>query len=102
MTDPDLNLLIYAVNSSARHHAASREWWEDILNAGEPVGLPWLVLLGFLRLTTSAVLPLWRGKIRCGSASAIVRRRLYKLHPPDDRLISGEGDAESRRPMEGY
>lgn len=51
---PDLNLLIYAHDSqSARHHEA-RAWWEETLNSQRPVGLAWVTILGFLRLTTHA------------------------------------------------
>ncbi len=49
----DLNVLLYAVNSDAVHHATVREWWENALNDDEAVGLPWVVLLGFLRISTS-------------------------------------------------
>lgn len=50
----DLNILLYAVNSDAQHHQRIREWWESALGDEEIVGLPWIVLLGFLRLATSA------------------------------------------------
>ena len=50
---PDINLLVYAYNSSAPLHPAARRWWEDILSGIRPVGLPWIVLLGYLRLMTS-------------------------------------------------
>ncbi len=49
----DLNLLVYAHNQSDERHAAAREWWEAALNGDEPVGLAWVTLLGFVRLTTS-------------------------------------------------
>ena len=48
----DANLLIYAVDSDAPHHARARRWLEDVLSSGEPVGLAWMVLLAFLRVTT--------------------------------------------------
>ncbi len=50
----DLNVLLYAVNSDAQHHERVREWWEAAVNAEETVGLPWVVLIGFLRLATNA------------------------------------------------
>jgi toxin-antitoxin system PIN domain toxin len=54
----DLNVLLYAVNENAAHHAAAHRWWEKAINGEEPVGLPWIVLLGFLRLSVnSAVFP---------------------------------------------
>lgn len=50
----DLNVLLYAVNHDASRHEAIRSWWETALSADEPIGLPWIVLLGFLRLATNA------------------------------------------------
>jgi len=50
----DLNILLYAVNEDAGHHRVVRRWWEGALSGDEPVGLPWIVLLGFLRLATHA------------------------------------------------
>ena len=52
MIVPDLNLLVYAYNRDAPHHAAARRWWEELLNGDEPVRLPWAVILGFIRLST--------------------------------------------------
>lgn len=52
MTLVDLSLIISAVNSRAPKHRAARHWWEAKLNSDEPVGLSWLVILGFIRLST--------------------------------------------------
>ena len=49
----DLNVLLYAVNSHAIAHERVREWWEAAVNDEESIGLPWIVLLGFLRLSTN-------------------------------------------------
>jgi len=54
----DLNVLIYAINTSSPQHSAVSVWWNDVMNGDEPVGLPWIVLNGFLRLTTrTGILP---------------------------------------------
>jgi hypothetical protein len=54
----DLNVLLYVVNEDAVHHQASLHWWEETLQGDEPVGLAWVVLLGFLRLSTNpAIFP---------------------------------------------
>jgi predicted nucleic acid-binding protein len=50
---PDLNLLVYAYNEDAPLHSASKAWWETCLSGAEPVGLAWVVLLGFARLMSS-------------------------------------------------
>lgn len=52
----DLNVLLYAVNEDSPHHEAALAFWEAALNGDEPVGLPWVVVLGFLRLVTNPVL----------------------------------------------
>lgn len=49
----DLNLLLYAVNADSTHHAAAKHWLESALDDDEPVALPWVVLLGFLRIATN-------------------------------------------------
>jgi uncharacterized protein len=53
MTLVDLTLLMTAVNSRAPMHKAARAWWEEKLNSAEEIGLSWLVVLGFIRLTTN-------------------------------------------------
>jgi toxin-antitoxin system PIN domain toxin len=49
----DLNLLLYAVNSDSPRHAAAKEWVEETIGDVETVAIPWVVILGFLRLSTS-------------------------------------------------
>ncbi|MBI2970153.1 MAG: type II toxin-antitoxin system VapC family toxin [Gammaproteobacteria bacterium] len=52
MIVPDVNLLVYAYNRDAPHHLKAKTWWEDLLNSDEPIGLPWVTGLGFIRLMT--------------------------------------------------
>ena len=52
MIVPDLNLLLYAYNDSSPHYEAARLWWRALLEGTEPVGIPWSVAIGFVRLTT--------------------------------------------------
>jgi hypothetical protein len=52
---PDINLLAYAYNRDAPHHDEAREWWEDRLSSQRTVGIPWVVVLGFVRVMTSRV-----------------------------------------------
>ncbi|MGE3154893.1 MAG: type II toxin-antitoxin system VapC family toxin [Nitrospiraceae bacterium] len=49
----DLNILLYAINEDSPHHSPIQAWWEQALNGDEPLGLPWVVLLGFLRISTN-------------------------------------------------
>lgn len=54
----DLNVLLYAVNLDSAHHRIVRRHWEGAVSGVEAIGLPWAVLLGFLRLATNpAVFP---------------------------------------------
>lgn len=54
MIVPDLNLLIYAVDEDSPFHANAKAWLEDALSKTEAIGFTWIVLLGFVRLTTRA------------------------------------------------
>lgn len=49
----DLNLLLYAIDRTSPLHPPARAWLETTWSGEEPIGLPWIVLLGFLRLSTS-------------------------------------------------
>ncbi len=48
----DANLLIYAVDADSPHHGAARRWLEETLSGSTRVGLAWVALLAFLRVTT--------------------------------------------------
>lgn len=48
----DANILIYAVNTDSPHHQRVRSWLEEALSGREAVGMAWIVLLAFLRVTT--------------------------------------------------
>ncbi len=52
MIIPDVNLLIYAYDSSSLHHHAAREWWQDCMTRKEEVGLATVVVFGFVRIST--------------------------------------------------
>jgi uncharacterized protein len=49
----DANLLLYAYNPSAAQHSKARAWLEEVFSGTEPVGLPWAVVLAFLRIGTN-------------------------------------------------
>ncbi len=54
----DANVLLYAVNEDSRDHAAAKAWLDGGLGGRDVVGLSWVVLLAFLRLSTHrAVFP---------------------------------------------
>jgi toxin-antitoxin system PIN domain toxin len=49
----DLNILLYAVDQGALHHEIAKVHLEEVLSSRESVGFPWVVLLGFLRVSTN-------------------------------------------------
>ncbi|MDC8446957.1 MAG: type II toxin-antitoxin system VapC family toxin [Nitrospira sp.] len=48
----DANLLIYAIDTSSPQHPAARRCIEQLFSSRADVGLAWIVILAFLRLTT--------------------------------------------------
>jgi toxin-antitoxin system PIN domain toxin len=48
----DANLLLYAVDADSPQHARARRWLERTLSSDAAVGLPWIVVLAFVRITT--------------------------------------------------
>lgn len=51
----DLNLLLYAIDEGAANHDRARPWLEETLSGTEQIGFAWIVLLGFLRISTNPV-----------------------------------------------
>jgi uncharacterized protein len=52
MIIPDVNLLLYAYDSDSPFHAKAAAWWQDCLSGPEPVGIPAVVIFGFIRIGT--------------------------------------------------
>jgi hypothetical protein len=68
---PDVNLLVYAYNSDAPRHARARQWWEDAVRGTQPIGVAWVVALGFARIITSRAVmarPMGRQRL-CGTCA---------------------------------
>jgi uncharacterized protein len=49
----DVNLLLYAHLPPSSFHRRAREWLDGVIGGPQRVGLPWLSLLGFLRIATN-------------------------------------------------
>ena len=50
----DLNVLLYALDADSVRHERAAAWLEEAVNGADAeIGLPWAVILGFLRLATS-------------------------------------------------
>lgn len=54
MVIPDVNLLIYAVNKQSVHHERAWEWINSLFRSNRIIGLPMIVLWGYVRIATSA------------------------------------------------
>ncbi len=50
---PDVSVLVHAHNSDSPVHERARRWWDACLSGTEGVGLAWVTLLGFIRITTN-------------------------------------------------
>lgn len=49
----DVNLLLYAYDTSSKFHNSAKQWWEQALSGTDLIGLPWNTILAFLRITTN-------------------------------------------------
>lgn len=49
----DLNVLVYATDETAVHHARAKAWLDRALSSTETVGIPTAVAIGYVRLTTN-------------------------------------------------
>lgn len=83
---PDINLLLHAYNRDSPVHAAAKAWWEHLLNGTRPVGLAWVAILGFIRITTHRQVLV--NPLQAAAACADVRAWLAQpyvgvLHPGD-------------------
>lgn len=83
----DLNLLIYAINSDAPLHDDARKWLERSLSGNETFGLTWVVILGFIRITTNPrIMP---NPLSPETAMAVVEEWLdistVRIVPPTER-----------------
>ena len=50
---PDVNILVHAHDVNSAVHTIARQWRDRCLAETEAIGLAWVALLGFMRLTTN-------------------------------------------------
>ena len=86
MIIPDINLLVYAHDSEFPRHGEVRDWWEELMNGSGSVGLAWIAMLGFIRITTNS--KILENPIEPAAACAYVRSWLDRpqsivIHPGD-------------------
>ncbi len=80
----DANILLYAYHSGAPEHPACRRWLEEALNGWQPLLLPWVTILAFLRISTN--LRVFRTPLTMAEATDAVQSWLAQpvvqlLHP---------------------
>ena len=49
----DANVLLYADNEDAEHHAVSNQWLTEALSGVETLMVPWVSVLSYLRISTN-------------------------------------------------
>jgi hypothetical protein len=75
---------VYAYNSDAPHHDTARAWWEACLSGRQTVGIPWAVILGFVRVMASRVVlpdPMQPGDALSRARSWLDRSQAHVLVP---------------------
>jgi toxin-antitoxin system PIN domain toxin len=53
MICPDVNLLLYSTFHTFPQHQKAKAWWDAVLSGSVPVSLGHVVVLGFIRISTS-------------------------------------------------
>lgn len=74
MTIVDANVLLYAYNKSSPQQGAAAQWLTHLLERGETVGLPWLTIWAFIRISTNW--RVWPNPLSSKQAFDIVRNLL--------------------------
>jgi toxin-antitoxin system PIN domain toxin len=67
----DINLLLYAYDSQSPYHSRAATWWQACLSGPEPIGLPHVVVFGFVRIGTNP--RVFQNPLTCKEAVAHVR-----------------------------
>ena len=83
---PDVNVLVHAHNSDSPVHERARHWWDGCLAGTEGVGLAWVTILGFIRITTNRRVlarPLRVGDVLDRIESWLELPHVHVPHPSD-------------------
>jgi toxin-antitoxin system PIN domain toxin len=82
----DANILLYAYNSSSQEHRQAQRWLEGAFAAPDPVGLCWLTIWAFLRISTNS--RVFQQPLQTSQATRIVSKWLS--HPSVTLLAPGD------------
>jgi len=74
----DVNLLIYAYDTTCNEHRKARTWVEGAFSGDESIGLPWQTLSAFLRILTYP--GLFGERFTMGQALAIIDQWVEMPH----------------------
>jgi toxin-antitoxin system PIN domain toxin len=89
VTIPDANILLYAYNADVPQHAKAADWVEELFSGSEVVGLPWVTLWAFLRISTNS--RIWPNPMSTSRALEIVQSWLRQpdvvvVHPGERHI----------------
>lgn len=86
----DVNILVTAHNRLSPNHLPLKSWWAKTLDLSPSVALPWITLLGFLRITTHR--SIFRDPLPVSTAVLTIRDWLalpnVQVLAPGDRHVS--------------
>jgi toxin-antitoxin system PIN domain toxin len=86
----DVNLLLYAYDTTSPFHSKSVAWWQACLSGSDPIGLLPVVLFGFVRIGTNP--RAFSNPLSCAEAIAHVNSWLRQ--PPVRVLLPGPNHLE--------
>lgn len=87
---PDVNILIHAINADSPKNEYIHSWWDKCLMGTKPVYLTWIVILGFLRISTNP--RLFNSPLTIDEAAGYIRSWLRQ--PPVRIITPSEGHWE--------
>ena len=91
MIVPDVNLLLYAYDTTSPFHVDARRWLETLLSGRELVGLTRPVVFGFVRIATSP--RVYRKPMTLAAAAGHVKSWLGR---PVSRMLEPDADHVDR------
>lgn len=94
---PDVNVLVHAHNADSAVHQRARSWWDACLAGPEGVGLAWVALLGFIRITTNRRIvarPLPVGDVTARIQSWLDLPHIHVAQPSDTHFAKLRAELE--------
>jgi toxin-antitoxin system PIN domain toxin len=90
MIIPDINLLLYAYDSGSSFHTKAVAWWQRCLSGTELIGLPPVVVFGFVRIGTSARVfqnPMTPAEVSAHVRSWLAEPAVRIVEPAPDHIV---------------